>query len=110
VTEYEELICTRCDSAWERPKSKGRKPKLCPTCLQAPDQPVITSLSEEDDITSEDNFVIEEPPPSPTKYQPNSKWICHTCHASVKVGVGINEPPTHACKKRMRKIFPLEQI
>ena len=31
--ESEELICEQCDKHWQRTKARGRKPKLCPTCV-----------------------------------------------------------------------------
>lgn len=101
--EHDELTCIKCNSTWKRPKARGRKPKLCPSCLQAPSEEL--SSEEEDNI---DIPVQEEPPPAPTKYKPNTKWICHSCQAQVRIGVGINEPPTHACRKRTKKVFPLE--
>lgn len=33
--EVESLTCSRCGSVWERIKTRGRKPLLCPMCAQA---------------------------------------------------------------------------
>jgi hypothetical protein len=39
-----------------------------------------------------------------------SSWQCPSCLVSVVLNVGIYDPPTHWCKKRMKKVFPLEQV
>ena len=31
-TESETLVCTACGASFKRPRSRGRKPKLCPGC------------------------------------------------------------------------------
>lgn len=28
----EKLLCSTCGKTWERPKARGRKPKVCPSC------------------------------------------------------------------------------
>jgi len=105
--ESEELICEQCDKHWQRTKARGRKPKLCPTCI-ASSSPILVVETDEDII--ENIPIAEEPPPEKTLYKPNTKWICHSCGAFVKTGVGINLPPTHSCKKRLKKIYPLEKL
>jgi len=105
--ETEELTCESCKSIWTRQKSRGRKPKVCPSCV-----PVLLSIQEEDEDldNQEDIILIEEPAPEPTKYKPGTKWRCNSCLVSIKIGVGHNDPPTHSCKKRLKKIFPLERV
>jgi len=103
--EYDQLTCIQCGSVWKRQKARGRKPKLCPSCLQSP-----VNSSQEQDSDEIDIPVQEEPPPAPTKYKAGSKWVCRVCLASVKIGVGHDTPPTHACKKRLKKVYPLELI
>jgi len=105
--DYETLICTQCNKKWNRPKSRGKKPKFCSTCKDP--QQLSHTIDLEDDIDYEIPLIQEDPPP-PTKYKPNTKWICHSCGAFVKTGVGVNLPPTHSCKKRLRKIYPLEKL
>lgn len=107
--DTETLTCIKCTKSWNRQKVRGKKPKLCPSCKESESLQLTQSDDPEDQIDYDIPLTEEEPPP-PTKYKPGSKWICNNCKAYVKVGVGINNPPTHACRKRMRKIFPLEQI
>lgn len=102
--QFEDLVCQSCKKTWTRQSARGRKPKICPDCI-----PVSVDDSvQEDDLI--DIPVIEEAPPAPTKYPPNTKWRCPSCSASVKIGIGINDPPTHKCQKRLKKVFPLERV
>jgi DNA polymerase-3 subunit epsilon len=32
VPQLERLICARCQSSFARPRTRGRKPQLCPSC------------------------------------------------------------------------------
>ncbi len=104
--ETEELTCESCKSIWTRQKTRGRKPKVCPSCV-----PVLLSVQEDDqDIEIEELPIIEEPPPDPTKYKAGTKWRCPSCLVSIKIGIGHNDPPTHSCKKRLKRIYPLERV
>ena len=105
--EIEELICEQCNSHWQRSKARGRKPKLCPTCLTS-STPV--AVVEEEDEQLEEVPLLEEGPPPPTKFKANSRWQCPSCKAKIKVGVGIDEPPVHKCPKRANRVLPLEQL
>lgn len=104
--ETEELTCESCKSIWTRQKTRGRKPKLCASCV-----PVLFVVEEEtEDIDIQELPLVEEPPPAPTKYKPGTKWQCPSCLVSIKIGIGHNEPPTHSCKKRLKKVYPLEKV
>lgn len=73
----ETLHCEICSSEWSRKKSRGRKPKVCPQCI-------------------EDNVVLDN-----AKYVPKGnkvkqtakKWICPKCNASVTVFVNLTYSP-----------------
>ena len=99
--EFDELTCIQCNLQWKRPKARGRKPRLCPSCLQAP------SAS-----TDSSHLTINAPKQenTPLRYKPNSEWKCHSCGAYVKVCVAIDEAPSHTCKKRLHKVYLLELI
>jgi hypothetical protein len=103
--ELEELICEQCDKHWQRTKARGRKPKLCPTCLSS----TSLILVQEEDII-EDIPVAKEPPLEKTLYKPNSKWQCFACGAKVSIGVGVNAPPVHKCPKRANRLLSLDLI
>jgi hypothetical protein len=102
--ELEVLTCIQCSSTWNRQKTRGRKPKLCPSCILTLEK---IEDGQEDDI--EEILVLpEEPRPSKTKYRAGTKWKCPSCEVSIKINIGINDPPTHPCKKRLKKVLPLE--
>jgi hypothetical protein len=104
--ELEELICEQCDKHWHRTKARGRKPKLCPTCLSSTSLPLI----EQDEDVIEDIPLIQEPPLEKTLYKPNSQWQCSACGAKVRIGVGVNIPPVHKCPKRANRLLSLDLI
>ena len=104
--ELEELICEQCDKHWQRTKARGRKPKLCPTCISS--SSLVPNQDDEDIV--EDIPVAKEPTPEKTLYKPNSKWQCFACGAKVSIGVGVNVPPTHRCLKRANRLLSLELI
>ena len=104
--ELEELICEQCDKHWQRTKARGRKPKLCPTCLSSTS---LVPVQDDDDIF-EEIPIAEEPTPDKTLYKPNSKWQCSACDAKVRIGVGVNVPPVHKCPKRANRLLSLDLI
>lgn len=106
--DKETLTCTNCGSTWNRQKARGRKPQICPACVA--DQNLLKDSDSEEEPQDLVPVIVSEPPPSESKYKPGSKWKCHSCLAKVQIGVGINEPPTHRCPKRLKKLFALEQI
>jgi hypothetical protein len=103
--ETEELTCESCNVKWTRQKSRGRKPKLCPSCV-----PVLVVENDSDDEDIEIPYIVNEPPLQPTKYKAGTKWQCSSCGVSIKIGIGHDEPPTHSCKKRLKRIIPLEKV
>jgi hypothetical protein len=105
--ELEELICEQCDSQWQRAKSRGRKPKLCPTCLESSS---LLPVVEEETDTEQEIPLAQEPPLEKTAYKPNSKWLCNACGAKIQIGVGINDAPMHKCPKRANRVLPLELV
>jgi hypothetical protein len=102
--ETETLTCVQCSSSWNRQKARGRKPKLCPSCISTLEK-IEQTLEEEE---PEDIPVKEEPPLSKTKFKPGTKWLCNSCGVSIKINIGINDVPTHPCQKRLKRILPLE--
>lgn len=99
--DLEVLTCIRCSSSWNRQKTRGRKPKICPSCT-----PSLQKI--EDDQEDAQILVVDELPPLKTKFKPGTKWQCPSCKVSIKINVGINYPPTHSCPKRLRRVLPLE--
>lgn len=107
--ETEELTCESCNTVWTRQKTRGRKPKVCPNCV-----PILVTLEDQDDNEDLQDLLDielpEEPPLAPTKYKPGTKWRCSSCQVSIKIGIGHDEPPTHACQKKLKRILPLEKV
>jgi hypothetical protein len=101
--ELEVLTCIQCSSTWNRQKTRGRKPKICPSCV-----PSLEKIEDKEEDIEIPVVVAEEPPPSKTKFKAGTKWQCPSCKVSIKINIGINDPPTHPCHKRLKKVFPLE--
>jgi hypothetical protein len=101
--DFDTLTCCSCGVEWNRQKTRGRKPKVCPDCT-------IKSVDyiEEDPI--EDIPLSPEPRRTKTKYPPNTKWLCQSCKVAIKVCVGINVEPTHRCQKKANRVTPLERV
>ena len=91
----EELVCEACSKTWQRQKTRGRKPRLCPTCLTSPVQ-----VQNNNDKKTE--FQISYPAPT--------KWICPICAVSISVYVSLENPPTHICKSKLSQNLPLQLI
>lgn len=103
----ETLICTACSNSWSRQRTRGRKPFLCPSCSsqELPVQPIARSARVRLTTMTE-----QETQRKTSGFQAPSKWQCPHCLVSMVTSVVIYEAPTHWCKKRLRKIFPLEQV
>jgi hypothetical protein len=101
--DFDKLTCASCGVEWNRQKTRGRKPKVCPDCI-------IKSVEAVEEDMIEDIPLSPEPRRAKTKYPPNTKWLCRSCQVTVKVCVGINDEPTHKCQKRLKKVFPLERV
>jgi hypothetical protein len=114
-TMKEKLTCNSCSKNWTRNRTRGRKPLFCPKCAETLSsqkqiqKPIklgrirLMSMAEKSEKTKNNKItkqLIEAP----------SNWQCPSCLVSVILNVGVYDPPTHWCKKRMKKIFPLEQV
>lgn len=107
--ETEVLTCVVCSATWQRPKVRGRKPKLCASCLSNSIEVIPQDSIQVHDEEVELPLSPEEPPP-PTVYKPGSRWQCQSCKAKIKIGVGINEPPMHKCPKKANRVLQLSLI
>ena len=103
----EKLECTRCEQKWERERTRGRKPLFCPTCTeinaQEETEHAPKSITKAVDPIEVSNRVYAFYVAGP------SHWLCDHCDITLKVSVGITEPPMHLCAKRRSMSFPLTQ-
>ena len=77
---------------------------MCPACLSSAQATVPTKS------VSKQPAQVETPLSRTYKFPAPTKWICPSCAAGVQIGVSLDHPPTHACRKRLKKVFPLELI
>ncbi len=104
----ETLTCESCKTKWERISSRGRKPKLCPTCasdsapvlVQKPAKKTETAIKKEETVVSD----------SSTKYPGPSKWKCPNCNTKMHTEVGLLDAPVHKCPKRAMRVLVLELV
>lgn len=107
----EKLTCTKCSKTWTRNRLRGRKPLLCPSCLkissssiqpavQLSRKKLVRMATPKEKNSNKDKIIIDGP----------SKWQCSSCLVSVTIEIGIYDPPTHACRKRLKKNYPLERV
>jgi len=78
----EQLSCQLCSTVWSRDRARGRKPRLCPTCLQdaiVVNTPVMPAKNE--DIAKQKHI--------------NNKrqWICPSCSMEITTYVNLSQPP-----------------
>lgn len=103
----ETLTCENCSRKWKRELVRGRKPRLCPKCLTVPETPqrkpqrAIATVS-----ANPARKAIKEM----AKFPAPSNWKCPSCGASVSIKINIDHEPTHACKKRLSKVYALELV
>lgn len=100
----EKLKCTQCDDIWERPKTRGRKPVVCPECAEF--------LIEQE--SKEKAPKAEKPASTPRQYAfyiPGpSNWECTECGETLTAFVGVTGVPLHNCKPRRNQISPMVQV
>lgn len=105
--QKEKLTCENCKSTWQRVPSRGRKPKLCPSCIAGPVkvQPSSKPVDQKAKPTLEKVAQNDSMPfPGP------SKWACSSCGCSVKIEIDMRYAPTHHCKKRLKRVYALDLI
>lgn len=108
----EKLVCEQCRSSWQREQTRGRKPRLCPNCLAAPEQIIKPSK-----VIIEDTFfrkptikildTTEKISPEP-KYQGKNSWVCPQCKSTLETFIGLTEEPMHWCRQNSRSYIPYE--
>lgn len=122
----ETLTCITCNKQWTRQSSRGRKPKVCPSCLQnsdlvkpikSPSLPDIKNNLTAEDETSFKKTVFGFLYPKPTGYKEmrestknGSTWKCPGCAHIMRLSVAITTAPTHRCTPDMVSIKIYDRI
>jgi hypothetical protein len=104
----EKLTCIKCSKNWKRERVRGRKPLLCPNCTVSSEQ--LLKPSEQPSTRRMIRVATPKEKKQKELIQGPSKWQCSSCLVSVVTEIGIYDPPVHACKKRLKKIFALEKV
>ena len=123
VNMNETLICTVCDKKWQRLRSRGRKPVVCPTCAaqeQLDNEELIIApkiQNNKDDLNSDvksilcnvyntyypkDNTVYKM-----TESKSKVKWICVHCNFEMISVIPLTATPLHKCAKNTSSLTEL---
>lgn len=97
----EKLTCQNCNAEWERVSSRGRKPKLCPSCAIDSAPVPVEKVSKTIELPVSD---------SGPKYPGPSKWQCPNCSTKMNTEVGLIDPPVHKCPKRAMRMIVLDLV
>lgn len=114
----ESLVCTICKKSWKRQRSRGRKPKICPSCISLdssldlssrPSPPSPSSPTHSSEIPVGKIYQAFHPKPSNYKEllestKNGSTWKCPGCGHVIKINMAITSPPTHKCSPNMVSI------
>lgn len=97
----ETLTCQSCNKEWNRESTRGRKPKVCPSCIRI-EKVVVKGRLETIRMTTSDK-------PEP-KYKGKNKWKCPSCKLGVTTYVSVSYEPAHQCQKRGRRWYQLDLV
>lgn len=104
----ENLTCEICACSWQREQARGRKPRLCPNCLAAPE-----TASKAPRIVIEDSSLRRptlkaiDTTVRKSKYVGKNSWHCPRCKERLQTFIGLLEAPTHQCKLQRNACIPL---
>lgn len=75
----EVLTCEMCSESWTRTRSRGRKPRFCPECINEN----VVSFQE----------VLIMPKGKAEKTRTVTRWECPSCGEGVTIFVSLHYPP-----------------
>lgn len=126
VNMNETLICTACDKKWQRVRTRGRKPVLCPTCtaqqVSHNQEPLVSSIVETDnanfvsDIKSIVCNVYNTYYPRDvvvyklTESKSKVNWVCHYCGYEMISVIPLTAVPLHRCSKNTSSLVELSLV
>jgi hypothetical protein len=95
----ETLTCQKCQSQWDRPLTRGRKPRFCEECLKT----MVTSFDSTKSTSSTFSQVAYRFP-GPTY------WKCSSCKAEMSTSLNLDYQPAHKCSAKLKSFIPLELV
>lgn len=106
----ESLVCEECQSSWRREQTRGRKPRLCPNCLSAPQtaSKAPRIVIEDQSLRKPTIKVLDTNIKTPVKYKGKNSWFCPDCKSTFQTFVGLMDEPMHWCKKNTRNYIPFQ--
>lgn len=104
MDQIERLECTQCDKKWERKKTRGRKPIVCPDCASFNQEQEIEQKQKSVAIVQENNYE-----PVSYTFPPVSYWMCPNCDQTITVYVGLNYIPIHPCRIKRNQMLAFVQ-
>jgi len=102
------LQCTQCDTKWERERTRGRKPLICPSCFEInlkEGQTTFCSKAIKKELIKKELIKIEVD----FKYPSVSYWFCPDCNQTLIVHVGLNHTPVHVCKAKRNMSIAMQE-
>ncbi len=119
----ETLTCTVCDKKWQRVRTRGRKPVVCPACaaqetidnqeLMITPKIESTSLDIDSDIKNVLCSVYNTYYPKDvnvkniTQSKSNVKWVCPKCNYKMTTVIPLVAAPLHKCSKNTSSLIEL---
>ena len=98
----ETLICEKCSNSWTRQPSRGRKPRFCPSC--------VSTMTKDIGPIKTVKVIDSDEEKSTAKFPAPTAWRCSSCGVGIELKVNVDYAPTHSCKKRLKKNYPLELL
>ena len=94
----EKLQCQLCNGTWLRKRSRGRKPRFCPDCVNINRVNINSANDFIDEVDDSDelediNSIVDDSPRE--KLDPKNKinWICPSCGSITTTYVALSCPP-----------------
>lgn len=128
----EQLVCSICQTQWNRIRTRGRKPIVCPDCISSGNtfiptpqvsNSAIPNTEKSNDNQSSDfgglslSKIHSLLHPKPLNHQDmlestknGSKWKCPGCASIVTLLVPVTAVPTHKCTPNTVTVKLMERI
>ncbi len=119
----ETLTCTVCDKKWQRVRTRGRKPVVCPECFAketADNEELIATPKVETHNTDLDPSIKSVLCNVYSTYYPtdvnvkqitqsksNVKWVCPQCNYKMTSLIPLVAAPLHKCSKNTSNLIEL---